>query len=113
MIATTNDFVHIGMGTIIQKERVIFITQPKSTTAKRYIDIAKKSGKYLDATHGKRFRSIIVMDDGTVIMCMIHAQTLMRRFNAIGMADEDIAEADALEAQEIEEDADDEEEDEE
>ena len=100
MIATTNDFVHIGMGTIIQKARVILITKPKSTTARRYIELAKKSGKYLDATQGKRFRSIVVMDDSTVIMCTIHAMTLMKRMNRIGMADEDIQAADQLEAEE-------------
>lgn len=97
----SNEFVHIGMGTIIQKTRVIFITAPGSTTANRYIEIAKKTNKYHNATLGKRYRSIIVMDDGTVIMSTISAKTLMRRLNGIDPAAEEDDPDDVAEEAEI------------
>ena len=78
-----NQFAHIGMGTVIQKERVMFITAPGSTTAQRYVEVAKKANKFHNATLGHKFRSIIVLDDGTVIMSTIKPMTLMKRMNGI------------------------------
>ena len=86
-----NLFVHIGMGTIIQRSRVLFITAPGSTTANRYIEEAKKAkpARYHNATKGHKYRSLIVMDEGSVIMSTITPMTLMKRMNSIEMvADE-------------------------
>lgn len=79
----TNKFAHIGMGTIVQAERVILITLPGTTTANRYIEIAQKAGKYHNATLGHKRRSVIVMDDGTTITSTITPMTLMRRMNSL------------------------------
>lgn len=76
-------FAHIGMGTVVQKSRILFITAPGSTTAQRYIEEAKKAKKYHNATLGHKFRSIIILDDGTVIMSTIKPMTLMKRMNSI------------------------------
>lgn len=85
-----NEFAHIGMGTILQKSRIMLITAPSSTTAQRYIEVAKKQNKYHNATLGHKFRSIIVLDDGTVVMSTIKPMTLMKRLNNVyGMEEED------------------------
>ena len=88
----TSKFAHIGMGTVVQKDRVILITAPGTTTANRYVEEAKKAkpSKYHNATLGHKFRSILVMDDGTVIMSTIKPLTLMRRMNDVEGADNEI-----------------------
>lgn len=78
-----NEFVHIGMGAVVPKGRVILITPPGSTTATRLLDAAKKSNKYHNATLGKTHRSLIIMDEGYIIMSTISPKTLMRRLNGI------------------------------
>lgn len=80
------------MGTVVQKDRVILITAPGTTTANRYVEEAKKAkpSKYHNATLGHKFRSILVMDDGTVIMSTIKPLTLMRRMNDVEGADKEI-----------------------
>lgn len=102
MIASQTLFAHIGMGTVIQKSRIILITAPGTTTAQRYVDDAKKNRKYHNATLGHKFRSIIVMDDGTVIMSTIKPMTLMKRMNDVEGADKEI-EAEEREDDEAEE----------
>ncbi len=87
-----NKFTHIGMGTIVQAERVMFITAPGSTTAQRYVDNAKAAGKLHNATLGHKFRSLLVMDDGTVLISCIKPMTLMRRMNSMETADEETEE---------------------
>ena len=76
-----NDFVHIGMGAVVPKARVIMITPPGSTTATRLLDAAKKSNRYHNATLGKPHRSLVIMDEGYIIMSTISPKTLMRRLN--------------------------------
>lgn len=87
-----NQFAHIGMGTVIQKDRVILITSPGTITANRYVEIAKKQNKFHNATLGHRFRSVIVMDDGTVIISTIKPMTLMKRMNDVEGVDKEIEE---------------------
>lgn len=88
----TSQFAHIGMGTIIQKSRILLITAPGTITAQRYIEIAKKANKYHNATLGHKFRSIIVLDEGTVIMSTIKPMTLMKRMNDVEGVDKEIEE---------------------
>ena len=85
-----NLFVHIGMGTIVQRSRILFVTAPGSTTANRYIEEAKKAkpSRYHNATKGHKYRSLIVMDEGTVVMSTITPMTLMKRMNSVEMVEE-------------------------
>lgn len=87
-----NKFAHIGMGTVVQTERVIFITAPGSATAQRYVDEAKKKNKLHNATLGHKFRSLVVMDDGTVLISCIKPLTLMKRMNSMETVEEETAE---------------------
>ena len=94
-----NLFVHIGMGTVIQRSRILFVTAPGSTTANRYVEEAKKAkpSKYHNATLGHKYRSIIVMDEGTVIMSTIKPMTLMKRMNSVDFVDDEPEEIEELE----------------
>ena len=94
-----NLFVHIGMGTVIQRSRILFVTAPGSTTANRYVEEAKKAkpSKYHNATLGHKYRSIIVMDEGTVIMSTIKPMTLMKRMNSVDVPDDEPEEIEELE----------------
>ena len=87
-----NVFIHIGMGTVANRARVLFIAPPGNTTARRYVEEARKvkPAKYHNGTLGHKQRSIVVMDDGTVLMSAITPKTLMKRMNATDvMPDED------------------------
>ena len=74
-------FTHIGMNNIIQANRVIAVIPLGTVTADRYLEVAKKHNKYHNAALGRKYRSEIIMDDGTVIISCIKARTLMDRLN--------------------------------
>ena len=76
-------FAHIGKNHIVQVNRVIAVLPIKTKTAKRYLEIAKGRGTYIDASRGRPFRSEILMDDGTVITSCIGVMTLLKRFSVI------------------------------
>ena len=76
-------FVHVGFGTVVQANRVVIIIPSETSSAKRYVEIARKIGKYDNAAMKRHRRSVIVMDDGSAIVSAISPITLMRRMNDI------------------------------
>lgn len=72
-------FINIGFGNIISAGRIIAIVNPGSRALKRLKDEAKDRGKLVDATEGKKVRSIIITDSDHVVLSAIQAETLLNR----------------------------------
>ncbi|BCS99336.1 UPF0296 protein [Desulfoluna limicola] len=72
--------LNIGFGSSVVAERVIAIVSPNSAPMKRLKDDAKDEKRLVDATHGRRTRSIIVMDSNHVILSAIQAETISQRY---------------------------------
>jgi extracellular matrix regulatory protein A len=62
--------------------RVIAIVASGAAPMKRLRDEATRRGKLVDATQGRRTRSIILMDDDHVILSAISPETIASRFVA-------------------------------
>ena len=50
---------------------------------KRIKDEAKNDKRLIDATHGRRTRSIIVMDSNHIVLSAIQAETVSQRFSTL------------------------------
>jgi regulator of extracellular matrix RemA (YlzA/DUF370 family) len=72
--------LNIGFGNTVVAERVIAIMPPSSAPMKRLKDEAKEDRRLLDATHGRRTRSIIIMDSNHIVLSAIQAETISQRF---------------------------------
>ncbi|MFH1102369.1 MAG: DUF370 domain-containing protein [Pseudomonadota bacterium] len=72
--------LNIGFGGTVVAERVIAIVSPNSAPMKRLKEEARKEKRLVDATHGRRTRSIIVMDSNHVILSAIQAETISQRY---------------------------------
>ena len=70
----------IGFGSTVVAERVVAIVSPNSAPMKRLKDEAKKDQRLIDATHGRRTRSIIITDSNHVFLSAIQAETISQRF---------------------------------
>jgi len=73
----------IGFGSTVVADRVVAIVSPNSAPMKRLKDEAKKEKRLIDATHGRRTRSIIVVDSNHVILSAIQAETISQRFTML------------------------------
>jgi regulator of extracellular matrix RemA (YlzA/DUF370 family) len=74
--------LNIGYGNLVVSSRVIAIVAPGAAPMKRLRDAAEEHNKLVDATQGRRTRSIIVMDDDHVILSAINPETIAARFAA-------------------------------
>ncbi len=72
--------VNIGFGNVVSAARVIAVVTPGSSPMKRLREEAKKRGKLVDATEGRRTRSIIITDSDHVILSALQAETITQRF---------------------------------
>jgi extracellular matrix regulatory protein A len=72
--------VNIGFGNVVAASRVVAIVTPGSAPMKRLREEAKKTGRLIDATEGRRTRSIIVTDSNHIILSAIQAETITQRF---------------------------------
>jgi regulator of extracellular matrix RemA (YlzA/DUF370 family) len=72
--------LNIGFGSTVVAERVVAIVSPNSAPMKRLKDEARSDNRLIDATHGRRTRSIIVLDSNHIVLSAIQAETVSQRF---------------------------------
>ena len=70
--------VNIGFGNMVSKERISIIS-PESAPIKRMIQDSKDSKMAIDATYGRRTRSVIIMDSGHIILSAVQPETIANR----------------------------------
>jgi regulator of extracellular matrix RemA (YlzA/DUF370 family) len=73
--------INIGFGNMVSASRLIAIVSPGSQPIKRIIDEAKGRGSLIDATYGRRTRSVIIMDSGHVVLSAIQHETVASRLD--------------------------------
>jgi len=73
--------IPIGYDSFIQKETVVLILPPNSSSAKRLIRSAEEGQRLFDTTSGHRTRGVLVTKDRFVILTPIQPETLRVRFN--------------------------------
>ncbi len=74
--------LNVGFGNMVVISRIIAIVDPGSAPMKRLKDEAKQAGKLVDATNGRRTRSIIVTDSDHVVLSAIQTETIAQRFES-------------------------------
>lgn len=72
--------INIGFGNIVSANRVVAIVSPESAPIKRIISDAKERGQLIDATYGRRTRSVIITDSSHIILSAIQPETVAHRF---------------------------------
>lgn len=75
--------INIGFGNIVSADRIISIISPESAPIKRIIQEAKDSKMAIDATYGRRTRSVIIMDSGHVILSAVQPETIANRAESL------------------------------
>lgn len=86
-------FINIGFGNMVSAQRIVAIASPDSAPIKRLVQDAKEDGRVIDASCGRRTRSVIVTDSEHVILSAIQTETITNRLTS----DEDVDNEDPIE----------------
>lgn len=71
--------LNIGFGNMVMESRIIAIINPDSAPSKRLRDEAKMQNRLIDATLGRKTKTLIVTDSNHVIMSAINPETISAR----------------------------------
>jgi len=72
--------VNVGFGNVVSSSKVVAIVTPGSSPMKRLRKEAEQRGKLIDATSGRRTRSIIITDSDHIILSALQVETITQRF---------------------------------
>ena len=72
--------VNIGFGNMVSAQRVVAIVSPDSAPVKRLGQEARERGVLIDASFGRKTRSVLVMDSGHVIWSSLPTEQISARF---------------------------------
>ena len=73
--------INVGFGNMISASRTVSIVSPDSAPIKRLMREAEDRGMLVNATYGRRTRSVIVMDSKHVILSAIIPEKLASRLD--------------------------------
>ncbi len=76
----TQKIINIGFNNYVLAQRVVSILNPSSSPMKRLREDAKAQGRIMDATQGRKTRSILITDSNHVILSAIQPETISQRF---------------------------------
>ena len=68
--------IDVGYGNRINSDRIVAVIGAESAPAKRIVSAAKDKNTAIDATCGKKTKTVIVMDSGHVVMSAKEVSTI-------------------------------------
>ncbi len=73
--------LNIGFGNLVSADRLIAIVSPDAAPIKRLIQEARDRGTLIDASCGRKTKSVLVMDSDHVVLSSISTDTISSRLN--------------------------------
>jgi len=75
--------LNIGFGNSVICTRVVAIVNPGSSPMRRLREDARNDNRLIDATQGRKTRSLIITDSNHVILSAIQTETISQRLESI------------------------------
>lgn len=83
-----NRLIHIGFGNIVNAGKIIAVVSPDSAPVKRMVQKAREMGTAIDATQGRKTKSVLVMENSQLVLSALLPETIAQRAQVEGK-DED------------------------
>ncbi len=75
--------INVGFGNLVSDERIVSIVLPESAPVKRIAQEARERGMLIDATYGRKTKSVIVMDSEHVVLSALSPEMIAQRHGDI------------------------------
>lgn len=72
--------INIGFGSLVAMSRVLAIVEPDSAPIKRVMQEARERGMLIDASYGRKTKSVVLMDTDHVILSALTPEVLGARW---------------------------------
>ncbi len=75
--------LNIGFGNSLVMDRIVAIVNPGSSPMRRLREDARTDNRLIDATQGRKTRSLVITDSNHVVLSAIQTETLVHRLENI------------------------------
>lgn len=76
--------INVGFGNMVSAGRLVAIVSPDSAPIKRMIQEGRDRGVLIDATYGRRTRSVLIMDNDHIVLSALQPETIVNRADEKG-----------------------------
>ena len=73
--------IGIGFGSMVAAQRVLAVVEPDSAPIKRVVQEARERGMLIDASYGRKTKSVLLMDTDHVILSALTTDMLAARWD--------------------------------
>ena len=84
-----NRLIHIGFGNIVNAGKIIAVVSPDSAPVKRMVQKARDLGTAIDATQGRKTKSVLVMENSQLVLSALLPETIAQRAQAESRDDDE------------------------
>ena len=67
--------INIGFGNLVSSDKLIAVVAPDAAPVKRIVQEAKASGMLIDATCGRKCKSVLVSESNHVVLSAVSCET--------------------------------------
>ena len=71
--------ISIGYGNLVSSQKLVAVASPDAAPIKRLVQQAKEDGKAIDATCGKRTKSVLLFDSGHIVISALMPETIAQK----------------------------------
>ena len=72
--------INIGFGSMLAASRILSVLDPDSAPIKRLIQESRDRGMLIDASYGRKTKSVILMDTDHIILSALTPEVITGRF---------------------------------
>lgn len=75
--------IPIGYGNAVSAERLVAVVSPESAPIKRIVQDARDRGMLIDATYGRKTKSVLIMDSDHVVLSAVLPASIAGRAETV------------------------------
>ncbi len=83
------ELVHVGFGNVIAVNRVIALLSINQQPIKRLIREAREKDRLIDATHGRKAKTVVLFETGHMMLAAVTAETIAHRLASTSIMSEE------------------------
>ena len=80
-VLMTKKLLHVGFSNYVVTDKIMAVMSPESAPVRRMVHVAKKDGQVLDLSHGRKTKSVIVLQNKLLLLSAVNTDKLAERFS--------------------------------
>lgn len=82
--------IPIGCNNFVSSDKILTIVSPEAAPVRRMISSAKENGRLIDATCGRKTKSVLVSTSDHVVLSSVSIEILAKKFDSEVNLEEEI-----------------------